>query len=226
MKTDRTSSKRLYYGARRCRFVPTEKRGRMPKRCASPSVSPSKASRTSEEEGSHQRKVAVWESVQEHVRRAVDVPYAGMVSAVDVEKSYQDHKKRLQDAGYAFGTYNTDRSLFEKLDCLVFQRVPADHMGRTVFSKAKSILSQINEGSKPERNTFSMLVMMSTEYIVPMANMVHLLAHPSATADDLDLFWELTDRLWCFAHPIYTLHSGYLDETCDKITARLRAVAE
>lgn len=196
----------------------------MSKRCVSPpsSASPSKASRASEDR--HEYKVAEWESVQEHVRLAEDIPYAGMISTVDVEKSYQEHRKCLQDTGYAFGTYNTDRSLFEKLDRLVFQRVPVDHMGRTVLSQAKCLLTQINEGSKPKRNSFSMLVMMSTEYIAPMARMVRLLAHPSASIDDLDLFWELTDRVWCFAHPVYSLHSGYLDETCDKITSRLRDV--
>jgi len=196
-------------------------------RCSSPSiVSQSKASRASEDDDPHENNVAKWESIQERVRLAVDTSYAGMVSTSDVEKSYQEHKQRLTDKGYAFGAYNTDRCLFEKLDRLVFQRVPAAHMGRTVFSEAKSILTQINEGSKPKRNSFSMLVMMSTEYIVPMANMVHLLAHPSASSDDIGLFWELTDRLWCFAHPIYCLHSGYLDETCDKITKRLQEVTE
>ena len=199
----------------------------MSKRCVSPSsASPSKAPRAPDEDDLHEQKVAEWEAVQEHVRLANDTPYAGMISTVDVEKSYQEHKQRLTDKGYAFGTYNTDRSLFEKLDRLVFQRVPVDHMGPTVFSEAKSILTQINKSSIPKRNSFSMLVMMSTEYIVPMANMVHLLAHPSASSDDLDLFWELTDRLWCFAHPIYYLHSGYLDETCGKITKRLREVTE
>lgn len=199
----------------------------MSKRCVSPSsVSPCKTPRASEEDDPHTHNVAEWESVQEHVRLAEDAPFAGMISTVDVEKSYQEHKKCLQDAGYAFGTYNTDRSLFEKLDRLVFQRVPVDHMGRTVFSEAKNILTQINRGSKPTRNSFSMLVMMSTEYVVPMANMVHLLAHPSASSDDIHLFWELTDRLWCFAHPIYRLHSGYLDETCSKITKRLQEVTK
>lgn len=210
----------------------------MSKRCVSPSnVSPSKAPRTSEDDdrhehsvaeddNRHEHSVAEWESVQEHVRLAEDTPYAGMISTVDVEKSYQMHKMRLQDTGYAFDTYNTDRSLFEKLDRLVFQCVPVDHMGRTVFSQAKSLLTQINNGSKPKKNSFSMLVMMSTEYIIPMAKMVHLLAHPSASLDDLDLFWELTDRVWCFAHPVYRLHSGHLDETCDMITKRLREVME
>jgi len=178
----------------------------------------------SEDDDLHERNVAEWESVQEHVRRAVDVPYAGMISTVDVEKSYHEHKKRLQDEGYAFGTYNTDRSLFEKLDRFVFQRVPADHMGRAVLSEAKGILIQINEGSKPKKDCFSTLVMLSTKYIAPVANLVHILEHPLASSDDLDLFWDLTDRLWCFAHPIYDLHSGCLDHTCAKITKRLREV--
>ena len=184
-----------------------------------PTSSP--ASKRSRTDDYHTKLVSEWEAVQEHVVRADVVDFSGMIATADVDTSYRLHKDALIEAGYAFGTYNTDRSLFEKLDRLVFQRVPADHMGRTVFDEAKNILSQINEGSRPREGSFSMLVMMSTEYIVPVANLVHLLAHPHASPDDLNLFWELTDRLWCFAHPIYRLHSGYLDETCEKITTRL-----
>ena len=198
----------------------------MSKRCASPSdISHCKAYRKTEDDDNDTREYNClstrWESVQEHVRRAIETSYTGMISTVDVNESYEEHKTLLQDKGYAFGTYDTDRSLFEKLDRLVFQRVPSDHMGRTVLSEAKSILIQINKGSKPKKNSFSMLVMMNIDYIVPMVNMVQLLAHHSASFDDLNLFWELTARLWCFAHPVYRLHSGYLDETCGKITARL-----
>jgi hypothetical protein len=188
--------------------------------------SPTPASKRSRLDDYHSDKVREWEAVQEHVARANAVAFSGMISTSDVDKSYGVHKEKLITDGYAFGTYSTDRSLFEKLDRLVFQRVPSDHMGRTVFGEAKNILTQINEGSTPREGSFSMLVMMSTEYIVPVASLVHLLAHPSASSDDLNLFWELTDRLWCFAHPIYHLHSGYLDETCEKITTRLREVTE
>ena len=188
--------------------------------------SPTPASKRARLDPYHVKRVAEWEAVQEHVARANGVAFSGMIATANVDRSHTVHKEKLISEGYAFGTYNTDRSLFEKLDRLVFQRVPSDHMGRTVFDEAKNILTQINWGSKPCEGSFSMLVMMSTEYVVPMANMVHLLAHRDASSDDLDLFWELTDRLWCFAHPIYRLHSGYLDATCDKITARLRELTE
>ena len=177
-----------------------------------------------DEDERHNVRMVAWESVQNFVDDTMAAMYGGMISTVDAYKSYNEHKLDLQKQGYAFGTYNTDRSLFEKLDRLVFKDNRST-MGSTVFKEAKNILKQINIGSKPKKSSFSMLVMMSTEYITPVANMVLLLSHPSATKEDLDLFWELTDRLWCFAHPVYCLHSGYLDETCDKITKRLQALA-
>ena len=169
----------------------------------------------------YKHKVAEWNLVQDHFRLAMNTSYDGMVSTVDVEKSYQEHKKCLEDEGYAFGTYKHDRSYFERLDRCLFRKIPVDHMGRAVFFEAKHLLTAINNGSKPEKNSFSMLVMMDTKYIVPIANMIHLLTHTSASSDDLDLFWELTDRVWCIAHPIYQLHNGDLDATCNRITKRL-----
>ena len=85
----------------------------------------------------YEHKLDEWKFAQWHVCLAMDTPYNGMVSTVDVEKSYQEHKKCLEGKGYAFGTYNTDRSYFEKLDRCLFQRTPVDHMGRAVFSEAK-----------------------------------------------------------------------------------------
>lgn len=202
----------------------------MSKRCASPTLSSPvtcKMSRIDDEvDDRHTRDMAEWESVQSHVSKAMQVPFKGMISKVDAVKSFRAHMDDLKDKGYAFGTYNTDRSLFEKLNRLVFSRVPDENMGSAVYDEAKNLLRQINKGAKPMKNTFSMLVMMSTEYVTPMANMVLLLSHPSSTSRDLDLFWELTDRIWCFAHPVYHLHSGYLDETCAKITTRLSEVGE
>jgi hypothetical protein len=173
----------------------------------------------------HANNMAEWESVQEHVSKAMDVKLVGMISHVDVGASYKAHKDGLKQQGYAFGTYKTHRSLFEKLDADVFQGSPYCNMRHTVFHVVKTILQQINAGSKPKKDSFSMLVMMSTEYVTPLSNLIMLLSHESAIREDLDLFWELTDRLWCFAHPVYHLHSGLLDETCDKITARLTELA-
>ena len=64
----------------------------------------------------HKVAVAEWKLVQEHVCLAMKTSYDGMVSTVDVDKSYREHKKCLVDKGYAFGKYKTDRSYFEKLD--------------------------------------------------------------------------------------------------------------
>ena len=172
-------------------------------------------------ESYHRKRLVEWNAVESTFFTAMSVPFGGMISEVDAARSLRAHRDTLVSKGYAFGTYHTDRSLFEKLNRLVFATVPDAHMGRAVFHEVKSILRQIHAGSKPERNSFSMLVMMDATYVPPLADLVRLLSHPDATPTDLDLFWELTDRLWCFAHPVYTeLHSGYLDETCAKIRDR------
>lgn len=168
----------------------------------------------------HVDRLVLWKSLQSHVYRASLTEYGGMISFVNVEESYLEHKRVLKTKGYKFGTYGTDRSLFERMDRLVFQHTYGD-MGRVVLHEAKSILQHINTGAMPERNTFSMLVMHSVEYIRPIVDLISLLTHSRADCSDLNLFWELLDRLWCFAHPIYYLHSGYLDETSQKITTRL-----
>lgn len=201
------------------------------KRPASPTVSVDKKARRDDDDADpmddyHRKNVAEWEAVQTCYSDAMRLPFSGMISEVDAAKSFRAHKKSLEDKGYKFGTYNTDRSLFEKLDRLAFKDTLDAFMGREVFDQARGILRQINEGSKPQKNSFSMLVMMSTEYVRPTADLLHLLTHPKATTEDLNLFWELTDRLWCFAHPIFQLHSGYLDQTCHKITRRLAEVRQ
>jgi len=186
-----------------------------------------KASRTDDDtplDTMYARELKAWEAVQTRCATAMDAPFEGMIAEVDAEASYRAHRARLEREGYRFGTYSTHRSLFEKLDDLVFRLTPVSHMARTVFDEVKSLLEQINKGSTPKRGSFSLLVMMNPQYVPPLSDLVHLLTHPKATAEDLDLFWELTDRVWCFAHPIYRYHSGHLDETCDAITKRLAEV--
>ena len=179
-----------------------------------------RASPTSLDED-HTQRVTEWEDVQTRYKDAMDVSFSGMISQVDAAKSLKAHKEYLKEKGYKFGMYHTDRSLFEKLDRLVFQDTPNVFMGREIFDQVRGMLKEINEGSRPKKNRFSLLVMMSTKYVTPVADLVHLLVHPNATLKDLELVWELTDRIWCFAHPILDVHSGYLDATCVKITQRL-----
>jgi hypothetical protein len=159
-----------------------------------------------------------WESVQPHYNRAIEAQYGGMISKCgsDVNESRIAFKQQLIEEGYKFGTYNTDRTLFERLD----REVPLAH-GPDVFIQLKSILEQINTGAKPKKNRISLLVMDDTQYVKPVADLVLLLSHNSACVDDLTLLWELTDRLWCFGHPVRVSHSGMLYETCEKITSRL-----
>jgi len=65
---------------------------------------------------------------------------------------------------------------------------------------------------------------MDIRYIAPASNMVLLLTHPLSMLSDLELFWELTDRLWCGNHPVYFLDTASLDETCHNIDRRLQEV--
>ena len=173
-----------------------------------------------------ERQVREWEEVQLHFHRALNQPLAGMLtSGVNIEASFLRHKIKLMTDGYKFNTYEHDRSLFERLDRLVFAYTASHRWAFDVLQELRNMLYQINKDSKPERDRFSMLVMMNTKYVTAVANLILLLAHTKATVDDLDLFWELTDRIWCFAHPVYTsLTSIDLDETCAKIAARLEEV--
>lgn len=178
----------------------------------------------------HREKMAEWEAVQPRVSEAMKVPLAGMISEVDAAASFRAHVDQLEAQGYAFGSYPTgDRSLSEKLKHSLFDATPASWMGFEVLGQAMNILKQVNAKSKPseedEDEDVSLWVMFRTQYVSPLVDLVHLLVHPKATLEDLHLFWELTDRLWCVAHPIYPLHSGWLDETCCSITRRLAEVS-
>ena len=168
----------------------------------------------------------VWDAAQPRVAEACRVRCAGMLAHVDVLASQRAHKAALAAKGYLFGVYATDRSLFEKLDRVVFQDACAADAGARVLAQVQNVLRQVNAGSEPREDSFNLLVMMEPQYLAPLCDLVDLLTHARARADDLDLFWELTDRLWCFGHPVYDLSSELLDETCAKITARLAAVRE
>ena len=108
----------------------------MSKRCASP-ASPTHAKRAREADESlddyHKRQVAEWEAVQTRFSEAMKVSYSGMISEVDAAASLRAHRTDLAEKGYKFGTYNTDRSLFEKLDRIVFQDTPDAFMGREIL---------------------------------------------------------------------------------------------
>lgn len=180
-----------------------------------------------EMEESYQKKLREWDAVRKIANDAMGCEIGGILkNDSKVFQSYTEHKSDLEKRGYKFGTYNTDRSLFERLDRAIFKNTPPFEMGRVVFEEIKSILNEIHRGSKPKKHSFCMLVMMSTEYVSPVAHLMTLLTNDKATTEDLKLFWNLTDRLWCFAHPVYHLHSGWLDETCDEITKRMHAVCD
>jgi len=176
---------------------------------------------TNDNAESHANKLLQWESVQSQVLMAMKVPFAGMIADADVYESFYAHRSHLELAGYNFGKYAYDRSMFERLDREVFQLTPPEAMGKAVFHEVKSMLEQINQEANPTRGKVIDLVFTQTAYVLPMAKLVHLLTHPLAIADDIDLFWEITDRLWCACHPIYHLHSARLDYTCSKIIKRV-----
>ena len=168
--------------------------------------------------------IAEWQAVQPYVQRASNVSFKGMISRANVFEGYETHRRQLVEQGYKFGT-GTDRSFFERLDRVVLRDTPKADMGRVVFDEIKNILDGINRGCKPKPSgSFSILVMMDVKYTSPLANLVFLVTSKYATSDDLALFWQLTDRLWSFGHPTQTLHSWYLDETCDRISNRFAQV--
>ena len=153
-----------------------------------------------------------WFSMQKLVRRALSITDVGSVSKEAVQTSMMRHKEDLEKIGYMLGTYYTDLSLFEKIYFQYERNGSFD-----AFRCSQSILRQVNEGSKP--GSFSMLVFMEPKYLRPLANMAFIISHDQNRLEDFELFWELTDRLWCFGHPL-KYHSDHLDETCSKINQR------
>ena len=125
----------------------------------------------------YQQELATWTSKQWYASLVLTFPYGGMISTVDVADSYRTHRQTLIRDGYQFGTYKHPKSLFELLDAKVFYKTDYWNFGRQVLHQAE-ILVQINKGSKPELNRVSMLVMMNTKYVTPLADMIHLLVHP------------------------------------------------
>lgn len=143
---------------------------------------------------------------------------------VDIKESFLEHKRQLIADGYQFDTYHVDRSLFERLDRQLFCYTKPHRWGVEVLQELRNMLTQINTGSKPKRNEFSMLVMMDTAYVTHVANLILLLTNDKATFEDLNLFWQLTDRIWCFGHPTRPYGEYDLNETCEKIATRLEQV--
>jgi hypothetical protein len=95
------------------------------------------------------------------------------------------------------------------------------NLSGTVLFKLKGLLRGVNDGSKPEENVISMLVMMSPEYIKPIADLIHIVQDTYSTDEDLDLVWELFEIIWCFGHPVYKTHTSRdLDILCEHITKR------
>lgn len=209
----------------------------MSKRAASPSGPDAKSARVMEEEEEerrdeerreqmHAKEVDAWKEKQEEVTNAMNTTLTGMISEADVYGSYLSHCNKLSSLGYTFGEYEVNRSLFEEMHHQVFECIPIDHIARETLMQAKCLLQDVYHRSMPRRGRLvSRLVMDDIKYITPLSNMILLLTHTSATCEDLDLFWELTDRAWCFGHPIYDIDVRDFDDTCAKITKRLRAVS-
>lgn len=177
-------------------------------------------------------KLEEWTKLQPVVRdalRVVAVP-AGIISLpLVVKNSLLAHKGDMEKQGYKYYEKAYDLSCFEL--CMRERFDPAmdagENIANVVLDQLHAVLSNINDGSKPVKNRFSMLVMMDTKYIKPVADMIGLVQSPYSVVEDLDLVWELLERIWCFGHPVFRHQtSRNLDFVCQKITERKREVDE
>jgi hypothetical protein len=148
----------------------------------------------------------------------------GIISLpVVVKKSLLAHKEDMEKKGYKYYAQPHDRSLFEKFMRESFQPAidAGENIASVVLSQLRGCLKQINTGSKPEKNCFSMLVMMDTKYIKPVADMICLVQSTYSAVEDLHLVWELLERIWCFGHPVVRYQTSQdLDILCERISKR------
>ena len=126
-------------------------------------------------------KLQAWKDQQSIVRGAAlfgpGVVPMGIISLpVVVKKSLLAHKEDMEKKGYKYYAEPHDRSLFEKFMRESFQPAidTGENIASVVLRQLRGCLQQINTGSKPKKNSFSMLVMMDTKYIKPVADMICL----------------------------------------------------
>jgi hypothetical protein len=171
-------------------------------------------------------KLQAWTDQQSIVRDMLrPLPaLSGIISLpVVVEKSLLAHKEDMMKKGYKYYEKSFDRSLFEKFMREGFEPAidAGENIASVVFKKLRGCLEQVNIGSKPVKNSISILVMMDTKYIKPIADMIYLLLSTYSTVEDLDLVWELLERVWCFGHPVFRYQTKQdLDLVCERISKR------
>ena len=57
--------------------------------------------------------------------------------------------------------------------------------------------------------------------IKPVADMICLVQSTYSAVEDLDLVWELLERIWCFGHPVFRYQTSQdLDILCERISKR------
>ena len=129
----------------------------------------------------------------------------------------------MKEKGYEYYAQPHDRSLFEKFMRERFHPAidAGENIASVVLRQLRGCLEQINTGSKPKKNCFSILVMMDTKYIKPVADMICLVQSTYSAVEDLDLVWELLERIWCFGHPVFRDQTSQdLDLLCERISKR------
>lgn len=174
-----------------------------------------------------EREFKEWKLIQPVITKTLgkfgvtNPPSTGVISCPGVViESFMGHMKEMEKKGYHYlGPHDRsyERSLFEKL----VRNFKVDvKLADNVFHFLNGLVRQMNISSEPKANSCHGMVMMKTKYVVHVIHMQYILVNKLSDTTDLELLWDLMEKLWVAEHPIWKLTSADLDEVCIKILKR------
>ena len=138
-----------------------------------------------------------------------------------LQESLARHLEATVQDGFIYNEAPCHRSFMEVVYIEKLRQFSADawHLRAALITQLNGLLEQVIELSEPKPNKSSLVVIANTEHILPVAKLLRVLTHPMSVPADVDMVWDLFEKLWCIGHP-KGYHSGHLLLLEDQINAR------
>ena len=137
-----------------------------------------------------------------------------------IEASLAEHLETASRDGFIYNETPDFRSFMEVV--YIEKLRDSDNaweLMHNVITQLNGVLEQVVVASEPKEGKSNLLVIASTEHILPFAKLLRILSHPLSTSSDVDMVWDLFEKLWCLGHP-KGYHSGHLLLLEDEINTR------
>lgn len=171
----------------------------------------------------HERKHAEWEAACADPIVAKPFLYDQGVLGMPVilQESLATHLDAAAQDGYIYNEAPHYRSFMEVVYIEKLRQHGADawRLRTAVITQLSGVLQQVVDSSEPKEGKVDLRVIASTEHILPIAKLLRVLTHPVSVPADVDMVWDLFEKLWCIGHP-KGYHSGHLLLLEDQINAR------